>query len=634
MAFTLSKSRLALEMFSGMIAYSEGSLSKAKERIVQIDPPDPTGQKGRPRQTHRITTASGQRFYLEKLPEGTKPGHVLDTETERVSAPGKEEREEKPKKPEIQTDLKKLERDVRDKKISMEQAQTETRSAMKKMGEKYRELQGSTESEKGKKALAQIAEQARNFADKRAEAVRSDDRKQMAEAVDMLESIAGDLGEALEGIKEKSGVKEFIYKKAELSTAPWEGKISDIEEAVTAPSKYRDQSTKKSISLVYFEEAEDGTRSVYKPDGFAPPIPLTGRMDSLDPSVSISDREVAAFEVDRVLGFGLVPPTFKKESVVPEEERKQAVDQIRNSPHIKQMRRGDKETRQWIDEVLEKGMNSGTGADDVEGAAQYFIEDAEEAADYGVDEILERYEKDDNFRFNMQKLAVFDYITGATDRHFANFMVSKKGDVFAIDNGLNFTVPGKKDVSAIEDFTSVPAHLVQEEGKGKVDDRIVKQLQRVDIKQLKRIMEERGLKKETSPMLARLNSVVEGGRLPEVENDMTAKFRRYKRERAATVSASLELDPLRIMKETKAKPIVVEIISGSPKKRKSLGTFFFDGKRVSVKSAKKSATIERIKQSGVRGLLGKHYTMEDGKNFILSLPWAIHGSMVQAIRRQ
>lgn len=60
---------------------------RSKERITQIDMPDPTGLRGRERQSIRLTLASGERQYVDKLPEGTKPGHIFDTDTGKVSVP-------------------------------------------------------------------------------------------------------------------------------------------------------------------------------------------------------------------------------------------------------------------------------------------------------------------------------------------------------------------------------------------------------------------------------------------------------------------------------------------------------------------------------------------------------------------
>jgi hypothetical protein len=60
---------------------------RSKERIAQIDMPDPAGIRGRERHSIRLTLASGDRQYVDKLPEGTKPGHLFDTKTGKVSVP-------------------------------------------------------------------------------------------------------------------------------------------------------------------------------------------------------------------------------------------------------------------------------------------------------------------------------------------------------------------------------------------------------------------------------------------------------------------------------------------------------------------------------------------------------------------
>jgi poly(A) polymerase len=65
-------------------------LLKFRERIVQIDPPDPAGVRGLKRETFRLTLTSGQRDYVDKLPKGAKPGALYDPDKKKVISEKKE----------------------------------------------------------------------------------------------------------------------------------------------------------------------------------------------------------------------------------------------------------------------------------------------------------------------------------------------------------------------------------------------------------------------------------------------------------------------------------------------------------------------------------------------------------------
>lgn len=570
----------------------------------------------------------------------------------------------KPKEPKIVGELMQLGKAVRDETVSMDHAESVTNNSMKRMGKKFRELQQMVLGDEEKKQLEQIAGKARKFAEARDDAIQNDDRKGMADAVDVLGSIAADMGKVIEAAKEKRQEeeiasrrkeREFIYEKSEFSDAPWEGKIEEIEKSILSPSKDREKYGGKSVSLVYFDKADDGTRSVYKPDGCSIPVELTGRIGSLDPTVPVGDREAAAFEVDRVLGFGIVPPTFVKETKVSKEDRQEALRQVEEHPSIKKYLDGTKgeNVQKWAQGIMKRDMNPGTGSDSVDGAAQLLLEDAKEAADSEFGSIVgleDRYEKDEKFRFSMQKLAVFDYITGATDRHFGNFMIREDGGVYAIDNGLNFTVPGEENPADVKDFSSVPAHIIKEKSKGKVDPRIVEQLQKASVGQLKKVMGVKGLHKELMPMVERIRNVVETGRIPDVPNDMDSKMQKLKKFFASGQASTAKippsgervrrrnvptiqhsLDPLEILKRKRKR--IIDIVSGPPDKRKTIGTFVFEGAEVSLKGGKDSPLIQNAVVNGIQGVMGKTFEMKDGEEFMDNLQIAFKGSLVRAVPR-
>lgn len=63
------------------------------------------------------------------------------------------------------------------------------------------------------------------------------------------------------------------------------------------------------------------------------------------------------------------------------------------------------------------------------GSLQRWVEDADEGADYRA---TQRMKRDD-----WDKLQVFDWMIGNTDRHGSNYLISQDGAVYAIDNGYS-----------------------------------------------------------------------------------------------------------------------------------------------------------------------------------------------------
>lgn len=594
--------------------------------------------------------------YMKKTPAGAK-----------AEKPG-DKPEAKAGKPKLVGQVNQLIQDLKDGKVSMDQAKTAIGGAMKRVGKKFRELDAQATSPEDKKHLDDIKERSKNLVETRRMATKNDDKKAMIAAAQMLQEVVEGVAAAVErkkgkeeGVKpqEKEPAKEekvptgkgYIYEKSALSTAPWEGKIEEIEKALTAPSKYRDNAQAGSRSLVYFEVAEDGTRSVYKPDGFAPPIGFM-RPIILNPDVSMGTRESAAFLADRMLGFGTVPPTFTKDSVIPQAERQEAIDSLLGHGEVQQLGVGSDEFR-----MLKNAVNNPqTDKDEVTGSTQQFIEGAIGAGSSTIPYINDRYKNDNKFRFNMQKKAVFDYVTGATDGHLGNIMFSdeKSGsEVFGIDNGMNFPKPGKRNPADMVFYVSAAHHFVMDLSDGKIDSKIIKQLQTVNQKQSKQEMEKLGLGSEATGMNARIRMIVDSGALPNVRNDMSERIKeRQALEEGATASVPApkpkkvvpkpgistlrqSLDPLEMLKRRESeKKMVIDIVYKTPKDKKVLATYSFDGKKVKCVQGAELGLASVINLIGIVGMKAKHYMLDDGMDFMHNLLWAFQGSYVKAIARK
>jgi hypothetical protein len=123
----------------------------------------------------------------------------------------------------------------------------------------------------------------------------------------------------------------------------------------------------------------DGVAAIYKPISGEDRLTAMLSLGLIPEGGGQSLREVAASEVDRALGFDLVPDTV-----------------MYNGP-------------------------------DGLGSVQLWVEDAEHA------KALSEY-----YAVDQERMAVLDYFIGNTDRHENNYLTSADGRPVAIDNGLSF----------------------------------------------------------------------------------------------------------------------------------------------------------------------------------------------------
>ncbi|WP_254854220.1 phosphatidylinositol 4-kinase [Nocardia donostiensis] len=143
----------------------------------------------------------------------------------------------------------------------------------------------------------------------------------------------------------------------------------------------------RSISEVYKMRSDDGQLNIYKPTGG-----LDFEPDSLERRMleGFTDREIAAYRLDEILGFGRIPPTARTSGPV--------------GPEVE---------------------SAGPGT------IQQFIESPKGRRAW-------RYP-----RLQQQQVAVDDYIMGNRDRHIGNYrtvIVGGHAQVLAIDHARSFSL--------------------------------------------------------------------------------------------------------------------------------------------------------------------------------------------------
>ena len=169
----------------------------------------------------------------------------------------------------------------------------------------------------------------------------------------------------------------------------------------------------KSASLVRKVRSDDGELNIYKPirgerlDGVKPYYAKTGAQTT---------REIAAYRLDELLGFGRIPPTARTAGKIGPDGKPVAPDMV-----------------------------------------QQFVESTQslELAAYP--------------RVQRQQMAVLDYILGAEDRHYGNFRTVGDGDqrnIVAVDHGRSFPsthspfgVPIRSDFVAEQILSKEPLDL-------------------------------------------------------------------------------------------------------------------------------------------------------------------------------
>jgi hypothetical protein len=182
----------------------------------------------------------------------------------------------------------------------------------------------------------------------------------------------------------------------------WQGKARKILDTISKQplktKRFADDGNQEHVNGTYRETYNDGTESVWKPEKDS--HKLKGLRFSLNTKVSQSKREALAYQIDQLFGFNVVPPTTYSK----------------------------KKYKNYDDEEVESEGSSQLMVDGKTGLDDY---------DFRVSKLYKKGNK--NLRMAVQKIALFDKITGNTDRHNGNYIITpKKDNCYAIDNGLTF----------------------------------------------------------------------------------------------------------------------------------------------------------------------------------------------------
>ncbi|WP_330179440.1 phosphatidylinositol 4-kinase [Nocardia sp. NBC_01503] len=212
----------------------------------------------------------------------------------------------------------------------------------------------------------------------------------------------------------------------------------------------------RSSTEVRKMRSEDGELNIYKPihgekyDANLPFIHAPGALTS---------REIAAYRVDEILGFGRIPPTARTDGVVGPD-----------------------------------GRHSGPGM------IQQFVDSTPSRS-------IDAYP-----RVQQQQVGVLDYLIGALDRHPGNYRTVDRGthlDLVAIDHGRSFPLARNPHNIAIDsDF--VAAHKGQQ-----LEPEVLDAIRNADTGRLRAAMGDAGLHPNAiDGALARLERVRELGHIP------------------------------------------------------------------------------------------------------------------------
>ncbi|MGW5387252.1 hypothetical protein [Nocardia sp. NPDC003963] len=216
-----------------------------------------------------------------------------------------------------------------------------------------------------------------------------------------------------------------------------------------------------SSAAVHKVRSGDGEMNIYKPvDG-----ELNEQHNVILPFImspgALTGREIAAYRIDEILGFGRVPPTARTD-----------------------------------------GFTGDDGRTRGPGMIQQFVESgpARALTDYPL--------------VQRQQVAVLDYIIGTLDRSAANFRTVERGDhrdLVAIDHGRSFPL-AHPDHLRVE----IDSPFVAEQRGDKLEKEVFDALKSVDVDRLRAAIEDAGNihRNAVDGAMARFAEVLRTGRIP------------------------------------------------------------------------------------------------------------------------
>lgn len=259
------------------------------------------------------------------------------------------------------------------------------------------------------------------------------------------------------------------HRRPVIGNVPWRDDSEPIEKFLAADDgsnrkewkyKGRQDNAGFHVNVVWHEVFNNGQKAVVKPEGgSAPPTEYRG---GLDDSVTQSQREVTAYELDKVLGLGVVPPTTYSQKTFPEDKKDMASAQLFCA--------GKNKTQM-------------------------------DAAGKSMDAIVKNSL---SMRISVSKIACFDVIVGSCDRHGNNLVMDEdRGEAYAIDNGLSLP---KGDANSTfkshpvkllcgSGFYAVSLNDVIDEVSKHVEDNVLERLATVSKSDFDEVFKRRGFKK-------------------------------------------------------------------------------------------------------------------------------------------
>jgi hypothetical protein len=233
------------------------------------------------------------------------------------------------------------------------------------------------------------------------------------------------------------------------------------------------------IGETWIVEMADGSKAIYKPTkgtGFdkARRMARDASHYRHDLKVGEAAREIATHELDKALGFNVVPPVEKVEYEA---------------------------TDAW-----KSGGPTGGG-----GHAMAFVEGATAQHD------MEQFARDArNDHPDIHRIAMLDFLIGQTDRHTGNFMRGEDGRYYAIDNG--FAIVKDNQIGELGSAT------ISAVAGRRIPDEVRAQIQQLSEAKIKEIMK-RGRFKDKSDrgMIARWTVLMKLKTWPKRESTLRAK---------------------------------------------------------------------------------------------------------------
>ncbi|APE35256.1 hypothetical protein BOX37_16355 [Nocardia mangyaensis] len=244
----------------------------------------------------------------------------------------------------------------------------------------------------------------------------------------------------------------------------WNYRPSDTESAMAARRLTTDveftgdmrDAVARSSTEVRKMRSEDGELNIYKPihgEQFDAGLPFVHKPGSL------TSREIAAYRVDEILGFGRIPPTARTDGAIGSDGRPFGPGMI----------------QQFVDSTPSRPFDAYP-------------------------------------RVQQQQVGVLDYVIGSMDRHSGNYRTVDRGnhlDVIAIDHGRSFPM-GLRPLEVDIDSDFVAAQ------KGRqLEPEVLDAVRSVDTDHLRSALGDAGLHPNTiDGALARLEKIRELGHIP------------------------------------------------------------------------------------------------------------------------